>query len=306
MNETELENKILKLAYDDWEGHGCSVLELAPDYPRKYEDFERTGFLKREGDYIEITGLGIEETERRNLIPADKVAHYRYIRFLALSDAATAYEVNGIAGEACSKDLAEQFSLEKDEVDNNIRFLHSLELIEPSTITHFRITDKGLQVHQAEFNQRWRLDEYKRITNLEPQPRGYAFQKFIAEILESDGWDVEISVKTSYEEMDIFISEDDKHYLIEAKWKGNAIGPTDLYPLEAKINKREGVRGVFMSMSGFTPGPSEAVEDITSRNLVFLFGPRDIEEMIASPSVFRTILNQKHKELIRKRKAAWN
>jgi hypothetical protein len=49
-------------------------------------------------------------------------------------------------------------------------------------------------------------------------------------------------------------------------------------------------------MSGFTKGCIECVRDFTNQKLILLFGKEDIEKIIAYPSSFESILNEKYKE----------
>lgn len=316
MNQTELEKEILKRLYDAWERHGMAlILEILDAFPgidqaffyKVVDDLEAAELLVNggEGGLWDIRPLGVIETEKRGLVAREKIERHEYMRFLCLSSAATAFEVHGKYEEVNADELSSQFGLDITVLMDNLTLLHDLKLIRLNTVRLFQITQIGLKENKIRTQLQRLKEEYSRISRLEPSPRGIAFEKLMAEVLRVAGWSTEESVRTSYEQMDIFIIKNGSIYLIECKWENGAVGTNPINHLLAKLNMRDGARGILMSMSGFTAGAVQSVEDSTTQKLMLLFGRKDTEQLIDDPSAFDSLLNEKHKEIVMRRKAVW-
>lgn len=123
--------------------------------------------------------------------------------------------------------------------------------------------------------------------------------------MEFTGWNQEANVMTSYEQIDVVIHRNREFYLIECKWEKDPIEAGEIDKLFGKLRRRIGTNGFLMSMSGFTSGAIENVEDSTSDKLILLFGKEDIEEIIANPNSFDSLFNEKCEELVMRRKAIY-
>lgn len=169
----------------------------------------------------------------------------------------------------------------------------------------FHIEQAGLEQFEKWHTKQSLVDDYNRISELKPQARGTELQKLIAQALESSGWQQEESVKTFYEEIDVVIHKNRESYLIECKWEKKPIQPIAINHLLSKLNKRADTKGIVISMSGFTKGAVKNVEDSATQKLVLLFGEEDVKKIVSNPDSFETLLNEKHRELVSRRKAVW-
>lgn len=95
--------------------------------------------------------------------------------------------------------------------------------------------------------------EIVRITALEPQPRGYAFETFLRELFAAYGLKPREAFRNRGEQIDGSFVLDGAVYLLEAKWQNAQTGVADLRGFEGKLqDKARWVRGLFLSQSGFT------------------------------------------------------
>jgi hypothetical protein len=97
------------------------------------------------------------------------------------------------------------------------------------------------------------LGELMQLSNLAPQPRGYAFETFLTRLFGSFGLLPRGGFRTTGEQIDGSFVLGNETYLIEARWQ-NALTPAaDLYAFKGKVSARATwARGLFVSYSGFT------------------------------------------------------
>jgi len=146
-------------------------------------------------------------------------------------------------------------------------------------------------------------ESFERISRMEPQPRGNAFQRLFAEIAQRHGWSQQVSVRTSHEEMDVIINREREIYLVECKWEREPIQARIVRELHGKLSSRADVRGIIVSMSGFSQGAIRQVEDYAGDRAILLFGPEDVRSMVFNQVAFDELLNEKHAALMMQRKA---
>jgi len=80
------------------------------------------------------------------------------------------------------------------------------------------------------------------------------------------------------EQIDGIIEIDNQIYLVEMKWKKEAIGPDDINTHIVRIYHRANAHGIFISASGYTPSALSAAKEALVRNaLLVLF---DLEEFV--------------------------
>ena len=102
-----------------------------------------------------------------------------------------------------------------------------------------------------------KLDQIKRdlieISSLAPQPRGYAFEKFLKELFDVYGLVAQEPFRLRGEQIDGSFQLGSETYLVEAKWQGEPIGVAELHTFHGKIEQKAAwTRGLFVSNSGFT------------------------------------------------------
>lgn len=91
------------------------------------------------------------------------------------------------------------------------------------------------------------------LVELAPQPRGYAFEKFLTDLFDAYGLAPRGSFRIVGEQIDGSFRLDHEIYLLEAKWVNAPVGAEDLYAFTGKVqNKATWTRGFFISNSGFS------------------------------------------------------
>ena len=91
------------------------------------------------------------------------------------------------------------------------------------------------------------------ISRMEPQARGYAFEKFLRGLFDVYGLSARASFSLVGEQIDGSFVLADQTYLLEAKWTAK-VGAATLRAFNAKVeDKATWSRGLFVSQSGFTP-----------------------------------------------------
>jgi hypothetical protein len=92
------------------------------------------------------------------------------------------------------------------------------------------------------------------VSQLEPQTRGYAFEKFLKDLFDANGLAGRASFRLVGEQIDGSFELAAETYLLEAKWTSPQTGATDLRSFNAKVEEKAAwSRGLFVSHSGFTP-----------------------------------------------------
>ena len=96
-------------------------------------------------------------------------------------------------------------------------------------------------------------DKLLTITQLEPQPRGYAYEKFWRDLFDAHGLQARSSFRLVGEQIDGSFVLDSETYLLEAKWRGPRTIAADLHAFQGKLEqKAHWARGLFVSDSGFS------------------------------------------------------
>ena len=91
------------------------------------------------------------------------------------------------------------------------------------------------------------------LTGLDPQPRGYAFEKLLKRLFDAYGLGGRASFRLVGEQIDGSFELRNETYLLEAKWTSSQVGALDLRGFNAKVeDKAAWSRGLFVSQSGFT------------------------------------------------------
>jgi restriction endonuclease Mrr len=91
------------------------------------------------------------------------------------------------------------------------------------------------------------------ISQLDPQPRGYAYERFLKDLFDAYGLVGRASFRLVGEQIDGSFDLLGDTYLLEAKWKGLVTGASDLRAFNAKLeDKSAWTRGLFVSESGFS------------------------------------------------------
>ena len=91
------------------------------------------------------------------------------------------------------------------------------------------------------------------LSNLAPQARGYAFEKFLKQLFDAHGLAAHDPFRLRGEQIDGSFQFANEVYLVEAKWQDQQIGVAELHTFHGKIEQKAAwTRGLFVSNSGFT------------------------------------------------------
>jgi hypothetical protein len=91
------------------------------------------------------------------------------------------------------------------------------------------------------------------LSTLQPQPRGYAFERFLKHLFDAHGLGGRAAFRLRGEQIDGSFDVAGETYLLEAKWQSSPIGAADLRSFNAKVeDKAAWSRGLFLSISGFS------------------------------------------------------
>jgi hypothetical protein len=104
------------------------------------------------------------------------------------------------------------------------------------------------------------VDAYERLrgeitamSSLSPQARGYAFERFLADLFELHGLDPRKSFRNKGEQIDGSFVLGGNSYLLEAKWQTALVGAAQLRAFEGNLGeKAPWARGLFLSYVGFS------------------------------------------------------
>jgi len=139
------------------------------------------------------------------------------------------------------------------------------------------------------------IEDYKNLTNDVQKgiERGFAFEKLVNELLEIEGLNPSFPYRTSSEQIDGMFEAKGRYFHIECKWEEKPLPVSSIYSLQGKLSgKLIGSLGVFISMSGFSIGASDALERGKSINTL-LFIKSDMDWIFSTKYTFLDVLNAK-------------
>jgi hypothetical protein len=117
------------------------------------------------------------------------------------------------------------------------------------------------------------MDKLMRLTEMAPQPRGFAFEAFLTELFAAYGLAPRGSFRLVGEQIDGSFRLPAATYLVEAKWHGPRIGLAELLTFSGKVEgKAAWSRGLFVSISGFTEDGLQASSRGRRTNLICMDG----------------------------------
>ena len=91
-------------------------------------------------------------------------------------------------------------------------------------------------------------DKLRQVSRLDPQARGYAYERFLKDLFDANGLAARASFRLVGEQIDGSFVLAAETYLLEAKWKGLPIGAADLHAFNGKVEEKAAwSRGLFVS-----------------------------------------------------------
>jgi hypothetical protein len=257
------------------------------------------------GWHYRITPHGIFSAEGSGIVEADVAQTNQEARTQILDYLAQAHEAERYHHGRFYEQIATDIGLDLSIVRPNLLLLTDYRFIQAPGGGVFRISDKGLDAVAEWRRKKAIVQEFDDLSNMKPQARGRTFQKLLARQLGQEGWYQEEGARTSNEEIDIILHKDNSYYLIECKWEKKPIETKVIRDLFGKLSHRTEVKGIVVSMSGFTAGALEAAHDFRGQATLLLFGPEDIRSVFSFESTFTSLLEHKLKEFVIRRKVVF-
>jgi hypothetical protein len=253
-------------------------------------------------DSYRILPDGIIYSEQKELASTSIIERNDEIRAEVLEETAKVYHASGPLNGIFIEDFANKTNIDVYILLNNIEFLETMGFLTSHLkLGDVQITESGLLAVEVLHFRSELSEDFKKISGMEPHRRGKELEHLIAKLADFEGWKVDESVRTSNEEIDIAIYQDQKFFLIECKWEKNPIETQAIGSFYSKLSKRDGVKGIFVSMSGFTKGAKEEVLIHMGDRIILLFGLSDVEKIIDHNVELETIIDEKLSRLITKR-----
>lgn len=135
------------------------------------------------------------------------------------------------------------------------------------------------------------LNKLITLSKLEPQARGFAYEKFLKELFDANGLDGRTSFRLIGEQIDGSFELAGETYLLEAKWTSKPVDAADLRSFNAKVeDKASWARGLFISDCGFSNEGLVAFGK--GKSLVCMDG-LDISEMLLKKLSLQEVLSKK-------------
>ena len=129
------------------------------------------------------------------------------------------------------------------------------------------------------------------VAKLEPQPRGYEFERFLKDMFDACGLSARASFRLTGEQIDGSFEAGGDVYLLEAKWTNDLVGAATLRAFNAKVeDKAKWSRGLLLSYSGFSPDGLTAFG--SGRSVICMDG-RDLHQVLSRGLDFVDILAKK-------------
>jgi len=129
------------------------------------------------------------------------------------------------------------------------------------------------------------------VSQLEPQARGYAYERFLGDMFVANGLASRASFRLAGEQIDGSFQLSSETYLLEAKWTSLKIGAADLRSFNGKVEEKAAwSRGLFVSDSGFT---SDGLVAFGRGKRVVCMDGLDLYEMLNKNLSFSDVMARK-------------
>ena len=152
-----------------------------------------------------------------------------------------------------------------------------------------KIPTETTSISQADFARL--KSELMTLSQLQPIPRGFAFERFLKNLFDSNGLSPRASFRLTGEQIDGSFELSSETYLLEAKWTAPQIGAHDLRSFNSKCeDKAQWSRGLFLSESGFT---SDGLQAFGSGRRVVCMDGLDLYEMLDRNLPFSDVMARK-------------
>lgn len=131
------------------------------------------------------------------------------------------------------------------------------------------------------------------LTQLKPQARGFAFEKYLQDIFSGFGLAPRSAFRLVGEQIDGSFQLNNNTYLVEAKWHDTPTPQADLLIFQGKVEgKARWTRGVFISYNGFTQDGLTAFSRGRATNIIGV-NSQDIYFMMEKEVSLAEVLTRK-------------
>ena len=161
---------------------------------------------------------------------------------------------NGLASRAIHllqryrTEYLDESSLEDPVKHSDQKFSRLLDKLSsgasPSVIAH--------DLPLAGFDFKAEMKRLYSLRELQPVPRGFAFERFLHNAFERSGFQAGSSFRNTGEQIDGSFKLEGETYLLEAKWTERLTNASELHSFNGKLEKAAWTRGVFISYNGFS------------------------------------------------------
>lgn len=135
--------------------------------------------------------------------------------------------------------------------------------------------------------------QFSEILKLEPNPRGFAFEKFMKNLFTIENLDPRASFRIVGEQIDGSFEFENNTYLLEAKWQDKLTAQDDLLVFYGKLSgKAQWTRGLFISYTGFSQEGLTAFARGKPTNIVGFSG-QDLHFVMEGKVTFKKALSLK-------------
>lgn len=142
--------------------------------------------------------------------------------------------------------------------------------------------------------------DFSAIHPLEPQPRGYAFERFFKDLFDSAGLSARGAFRLTGEQIDGSFQLDGETYLLEARWQQAPSDAAQLRAFQGKVADRPAwARGLFVSYSGFS---EQGLLAFGAKQIVLMDG-LDIHEALTRRISIAAVLSEKVRRAVEFKKA---
>ena len=317
MEEPQVRDLILRRLYEAWisreSATSLHVIRQESGWPETpyssiVSRLEHDALIESRtfGGYCNITPAGILHCEEAGIARAEDVAANRSLRTSILEILARVHEVQGDFAGVHIDEMASTTGTSALKVSDNIHLLSQLGYADTFTMGTYKITHKGLDAVE-----RWRSDislteSFQSLATREPHQRGRELQHLLSALVQRSGWEVKEGVRAIGEEIDLVIHQDREYFLVETKWERDPVEASAIREFHGKLASRVDVRGLFLSMSGFTSGAVSVAESFASSRIILLAGPNDTHALFIQRKTFDDLLNEKYDALAASKKAVFD
>ncbi|AIE84557.1 hypothetical protein OP10G_1189 [Fimbriimonas ginsengisoli Gsoil 348] len=250
----------------------------------------------------EITPKGIELVESHSLVPAEEIAaerEHRDIVIRALQHAGIVYRNFNVGFGK----FAEMLSLSDEQVFRAMHYLSMFGYVRCPDYESYSITPQGIAFIERS-NLPLKLRQLKE-GRLPPARRGYALEDILSQIARNEGWEVRTRDRSaSGEENDLVISRHRDIWIISCKWTKARASDVELRDLVARVSRRSSLRGILVSMAGFS---ESAIRNASNgREMVLFVGPGDVDRLASGSLTLDSMLTQKFAALEVSKTITWS